>query len=89
MKSNSMEKSLVTVIIVTYKRHSEVLSCLAALEKQTCPVMEVIVVDNAPTSTEGSLKELISTLSFSFQIRYFVNEINSLTLARNIAVSTI
>jgi GT2 family glycosyltransferase len=65
---------MITVVIVTYKRHSEILSCLAALEKQTYPITEVIVVDNAPTSTEGSLKELISTLSFSFQIRYEIKK---------------
>lgn len=80
---------MITVVIVTYKRHSEILSCLAALEKQTYPITEVIVVDNAPTSPEGYLRELISTLSFSFQIRYVANKINSLTLARNIAVSMV
>jgi|688.fasta_scaffold386576_1 GT2 family glycosyltransferase len=89
MNANLNDKSLVTVVIVTYNRYSEVIDCLTALESQTYPVSEVILVDNGYLKPNESLEEIISRISFSFQIKYFVGKTNSLTIARNFAVSMV
>lgn len=60
MRTNRMTEPLVTVVIPTFNRASELKRALGGLERQSVGGLRVIVVDNSSTdSTQGLMESLI------------------------------
>lgn len=72
---------LVSVIIATHNRTHSLAACLASLAGLTYPNYEVIVVDNAPSTSE-TFDYIRDTLS-SARIRYVREDIPGLAVAHN------
>ena len=75
---------MITVIVCTYKRKSDIIECVRSLLRQTYRKYEIIVVDNYPQDgTSSSLKKL-----FGKKISLISNK-NDLGLAKskNLAIS--
>lgn len=71
----------VSVIIATHNRTASLASCLASLERLTYPNYEVIVVDNAPSTSETF--DYIQHTFSSTQIRYVREDTPGLAVAHN------
>lgn len=56
----------VSVNIVTYNSEEEISSCIAAVKKQTFPIKEIIILDNA--SLDNTVKKVEESLHVTLQI---------------------
>lgn len=74
----------VSVVIVTYRRHTELKKCIQSVLKQTLAVKEIVVVNNAPN--DESLVSFLQDIEFSELLKVLVNKENSLTSGRNLGV---
>lgn len=63
-------KNGVCVVIVTYNRKKLVVECISSLLKQSCPVDEIFLVDNA--STDGTEEELKKRFFGEKKIKYIL-----------------
>lgn len=74
---------LVSVIIVTYNRRSDVERCLVSILESSYEKLEIVVVDNC--STDGTIEMLQN--KFSGQVRLVANDHNAMAAqGRNIGV---
>ena len=84
--SDSEEQLRISVIVPTFNRNEQLLSCLNDLAKQTVDpgTYEVIVIDDGSTDdTEGSL----DILNYPYVLRFYRQENSGPAAARNLGVS--
>lgn len=76
----------VTVVVATRNRATSLARCLDSLMAQTYPSMDIVVVDNAPSSSET--RDLIaSTYAPTGQVRYVLEQTPGLGRAHNTGVT--
>lgn len=74
------EKPLVSVVMATYHRTTELVQALESLGKQTWKAMEIILVDdNADPEWNKRVEEVVKNFRKKYQIslKYLVNSVNS------------
>lgn len=76
----------VSAVVVTYRRPTELASCLATLSQQTVPLREVVVVDNG-AATADDARQVCEEAPADLGVRYVISTTNSLPAARNLGVS--
>jgi glycosyltransferase involved in cell wall biosynthesis len=77
----------VTVVIVTYRRPNFLARIMKQLEKQTVKPLEMIIIDNDPLESSKLVVEKFKLTTTIINVRYFQNQVNSLTRGRNLGVS--
>ena len=79
----------ITTVVPTYNRPKELELCLRSVLAQSLPPHEVIVVDNGRTPLTKETIKMMEPEFFQKGIflTYFENDVNSLTVAKNIGIS--
>jgi len=88
IKSNQLKPG-VTVVIVTYCRPKLLHAVLMQLYKQTELPTTIIVVDNDLNKSAKSVVDRFNFETKKFQVIYLSNNVNSLTVGRNLGVSQV
>jgi glycosyltransferase involved in cell wall biosynthesis len=76
---------VISVVVCTRDRASELESCLRHLDRQDYPAFEVVVVDNAPTS--DAIRVLVEARQSRINYRYSVEPRGGLSWARNAGIA--
>ncbi|TIC79364.1 glycosyltransferase [Nocardioides sp. GY 10127] len=73
---------LVSVVVCTRERPHHLVGCLAALSRQDHPALEVVVVDNAPSS-DATRAAFAATVGDDPRFRYVREDVPGVSAARN------
>ena len=87
--SKEQLKPGITVVIVTYCRPKFLKSILEQINNQTKPPVKIIVVDNDVNRSAKNVADQFNYSHNELQIQYITNEINSLSIGRNLGVSLV
>ena len=88
-----MKKEKIGCVVVTYNRKQLLYECLSALLKQSYPIDEIFLIDNASTDGTQSFleekgiihnKEIINEKAFQYLSYNNLTKVNYIILNRNI-----
>lgn len=74
----------ISVVIPTYNRNEELKAAIESVLEQSTPANEIIVVDNGSGTETIDILLSFSSNKSKTAIRYFKNNLNSVSIARNI-----